>query len=182
MPTSHRGWFDWITVAAIIAGPVLALFARRVLHVLREKKKNKLRTGLYHTLMRTRNNIYSPEHLQALNSIDFVFKDSQKIRNAWKAVLDQASTPFDVHDNGAVVAWNYRLLTLRVDLYQIIGQELGFDHSADYIKRGIYSPRLLTDVDEEWHKVRRGLAQAVDGDSLSVSVVEADAPYGPDRH
>jgi hypothetical protein len=34
----HPSWFDWITVSAIIVGPVMALFAQRALDWFRGKK------------------------------------------------------------------------------------------------------------------------------------------------
>jgi hypothetical protein len=170
MPALRPTWFDWITVAAIIIGPVFALFAQRALDSLRDRKKQ--RTQLYFTLMSTRNQLFSPAHLQALNSIDIVFKKDQRIRNAWKAVLDQASARFDEKDAAALAAWNERLLNLRVDLYQIIGQELGYQNTTDYIMRSIYSPKLVGEVEEEWHRVRRGLVRVLDKGVVPVKIVE----------
>ncbi len=173
MPTLRPTWFDWITVAAIIVGPVLALFAQRVLDLLRERKKE--RKQLFYTLMNTRHQFLSPTHLQALNSIDIVFKNNEKIRNTWKAVLDQASTNFDATDANAVAAWNARLIDRRVDLYQIIGQDLGYQYTTDYIQRGIYSPRFVDEIEQEWHEVRRGLVRVLHENYLPVKIV-ADEP------
>ena len=44
--------FQWITIAAIIVGPVLALFAQRVLDNIRETKKRK--HALFHALLTSR--------------------------------------------------------------------------------------------------------------------------------
>jgi hypothetical protein len=170
MPPFHPTWFDWITVLAIIVGPVLALLAQRVLDSWREDTKR--RRQLYFTLMSTRHQLFSQAHLEALNSIDIVFKKNQRIRNAWKAVLDQASVKFDEKDKAASDAWSERLLNLRVDLYQIIGQELGYQNTTDYIMRSIYSPKLVGDVEEEWHRVRRGLVQVLDKGIIPVQLVE----------
>jgi hypothetical protein len=68
---THPSWFDWITVAAIVLGPVLALFAQRALDWLREKKKR--RATLYMTVMSLRGAWLHTESLRALNSIDTVF-------------------------------------------------------------------------------------------------------------
>ena len=67
---NHPSWFDWITVLAIVVGPILALLAQRALDSLREEKR---RQKLYFTLMSTRAAWLSNEHVQALNSIDIVF-------------------------------------------------------------------------------------------------------------
>ena len=170
MPALRPTWFDWITVAAIIVGPVLALFAQRVLDRFREAEKQRMK--LYYTLMSTRNNLYSPAHLEALNSIDFVFKKDQKIRNAWKAVIDQAWIKVDESDEPAVFAWNERLVDLRVELYRIMGVKMRYTFTPDYIKRGIYSPKLVGQVEEDWHSVRRGLVQVLAKGDIPVRVVE----------
>src|SRR5712692_8029594 len=80
-------WFEWLTVGAIILGPVLALLAQRVLDFIREKKKQ--RVDLFLTLMSTRMAPLAPAHVQALNSIDVVFnrRGDRKIREAWRNVL-----------------------------------------------------------------------------------------------
>ena len=80
MPTSHPTWFDWLTVIALLAGPILALLTQRVLDRLRERDKQ--RKQLYFTLMSTRAQWLSAPHLQALNSIDIVFRNKQNIRAA----------------------------------------------------------------------------------------------------
>lgn len=87
-------WFDWLTVAAIVLGPVLALFAQRVLDRIREKKKQ--RVGLYLALMSTRAQPLVPAHVQALNSIDVVFNRrwrDRAIRNALATVAGSRGDP-----------------------------------------------------------------------------------------
>jgi hypothetical protein len=71
MPPTAPTWFEWLTVAAIVLGPILALFAQRVLDRLREQQKQ--RVNLFMTLMSTRAAFLSPVHVQALNSIVVVF-------------------------------------------------------------------------------------------------------------
>ena len=80
-------WFDWLTVLAIVLGPILALFAQRVLDRLREKRRQRLQ--LYLTLMGTRATYLSPEHVRALNLIDVVFASvvSQKSLDSWRQVF-----------------------------------------------------------------------------------------------
>jgi hypothetical protein len=59
-------WFDWIAVAAIVVGPILALLTQRILDGLREKRRQRI--GLYLTLMGTRAAFLAPEHIRALPS------------------------------------------------------------------------------------------------------------------
>src|ERR1700675_3057784 len=85
-------WFDWLTVAAIVLGPFLALFAQRALDRIREKQNQRLL--LYVTLMATRATFLAPEHVRALNSIDVVFdrKRDGYIKEAWQKVLGHVAT------------------------------------------------------------------------------------------
>lgn len=80
-------WFECITLAAIMLGPVLALFTQRLLDHLRENKERRVQ--LFLTLMRTRATPLAPDHVNALNSIDVVFDGGrdQKVRDAWSKLL-----------------------------------------------------------------------------------------------
>ena len=80
-------WFEWITIAAIVLGPVLALFIRRILDGIREKRERRVQ--LFLTLMRTRATPLAPDHVNALNSIEVVFdgENDRRIREAWHKLL-----------------------------------------------------------------------------------------------
>jgi hypothetical protein len=71
-------WFEWITVAAIVLGPILALLSQRLLDRVREKKDRRVR--LFFTLMSTRATPLAPDHINALNSIDVVFETNATIK------------------------------------------------------------------------------------------------------
>src|SRR5580698_10772304 len=88
----HPSWFDWITVAAIVLGPILALLAQRALDWLREKKNRRVQ--LYFTLMSLRAAPLHPDHVKALNSIDTIFdRDSdERIRERWRTVLQHLNS------------------------------------------------------------------------------------------
>jgi len=62
---------DWITILAIIIGPILAVQAQKVLENSRIKKQRRLH--LFHTLMSTRASRVSNAHVSALNMIDIEF-------------------------------------------------------------------------------------------------------------
>lgn len=165
----HPSWFDWITVAAIVAGPILALASQRALDWLREKKSRRVQ--LYRTLMSYR----TPATwlMRALNSIDVVFdkKGDKPIRDAWAAVIAHATIkiPDDVEGKRR---WNERLFDLRVDLYQLVGDAVGYSHSVDYIKTQMYYPQYHVDAEQEGVQIRKQLAKAITDDGLRVLVVQ----------
>lgn len=89
-------WYEYVTIAAIVLGPILALLAQRALDWLR--KREETQKHLYFTLMSTRVVFQATEHVQALNSIDVVFSadaasgDSGARPDRWRA---QARAPVD---------------------------------------------------------------------------------------
>jgi uncharacterized protein DUF6680 len=161
-PHVHPYWFDWITVLAIVAGPVLALWTQRILDGVREQDKTQKQ--LYFTLMSTRAIWLSNEHVTALNSIDIVFAKDKNIRNLWKECLDHLAT------DESTEGWTEIITNLRVDLYQAIGNKLGYRYTSDYIKRGIYFPKRHTITITNQDKVLAGLAKAVEDGKLKVSM------------
>jgi len=95
---------DWITISAIIIGPILAVQAQKFIEAVRYKKQRRL--NLFHTLMSTRASRVSNEHVGALNMIDIEFygrkifgfrfqtPKEKSITNAWKNYNDQLNAPY----------------------------------------------------------------------------------------
>jgi hypothetical protein len=169
--TQQPSWFDWLTVAAIVVGPILALLAQRALDHLRQKSNQRMH--VYLTLMSTRAAPIAPAHVEALNSIDVVFSKNSddKIRRAWKALLDHVVTE-DENPN----RWNERYTDLRIDLFREIGKAVGYDLTVDYLKRQIYAPKYYSDIENDQIKIRKALVAILDPDGLKVRLVEEAQP------
>jgi hypothetical protein len=162
-------------VAAIVLGPMLALFAQRLLDWLRERRNR--RVDLYLTAMAFRNTWLHQDSVRALNSINTIFdkRSDKRVRDAWAAVVAQANIPRPPDtDQTGQQGWDNRLLDLRVDLYQLLGSVVGYDHTVDYIKHQSYTPQYYVDAELEQIQIRKGLAQAITKDGLKVVVKEAD--------
>jgi hypothetical protein len=168
----HPSWSDWITVGAIVLGPILALFAQRLLDWMREKRS--VRLNLYLTVMSYRAIWIHLDSLKALNSIDAVFdrKKDQPIREAWGAVIAHASTPRPDWntDQEAARRWDSRLLDLRSDLYQLLGKAVGYDHSVDYIKTHMYYPDYHSNNELDWLFIRSQLTKVLTDHGIKVIV------------
>ncbi len=168
----HPSWFDWITVAAIVVGPVLALFAQRLLDWMREKKERRVK--VYLTLMSLRGVWLHPDSVRALNSIDTVFEkvSDKPARDAWARVIAHVCTPLPNIDKfpQEARAWNDRLIDLRVDLYQLLGTAVGYDHTIDYIKTQFYNPQYHIDVELEQMQIRKQFAKAITDNGLKVVI------------
>ena len=168
----HPSWFDWITVAALIVGPVLALSAQRALDWLREKKNSCLQ--LYFTAMAYRATWLHLDSLRALNAIDVVFnkKKHEPIRDAWSKVIAHAYTrrPDWNADQEGARQWDARLTDLRADLYQLLGQAVGYDLSLDYIKTHIYYPEYHVNTEIEWLTIRKQLSKVLTDEGIRIAI------------
>jgi hypothetical protein len=72
-----------------ILGPILAVQAEKWIERIREE--NRERKLVFFTLMRTRNQILSREHVDALNAIPLVFRKKNKqhdeVRRRWDLLM-----------------------------------------------------------------------------------------------
>jgi hypothetical protein len=82
---------DWLTVVALIAGPVLAVWYTVRIERVREKRRAKL--WALQALLSNRHNIFADDRLKALNSIDLIYQDDPDVRTKWQAYLAQLSNP-----------------------------------------------------------------------------------------
>lgn len=77
-----------LTIAAILIGPFLGIFAQNQIDRTRNTQRRKL--DIYKTLMATRAEPLSRAHVEALNRIDVEFTDGSEkaVRDAWTTHLD----------------------------------------------------------------------------------------------
>lgn len=73
---------DYINIAAIVLGPVFAVWLTRFLDDRRER--NNRRMDIFRTLMRTRRTPIYPEHVGALNLIEIEFAKDKEVLKHWK--------------------------------------------------------------------------------------------------
>ena len=74
---------DILMILAVLCSPFLAVFVQRKIDLIREKRSHKL--WIFRTLMATRGNKISLDHVQALNSIELFFDILRKIRRLLKS-------------------------------------------------------------------------------------------------
>ena len=71
----------WVNILAILLSPVVAVLVTLYLQSRREKRNQKL--WIFNTLIGTRHSPIIEENVRALNMIDVVFHDSQRVRELW---------------------------------------------------------------------------------------------------
>ena len=152
----------WLVIAAVILGPILALWAQRYSERRREERARKL--WLFRELMATRSNRLSGRHVEALNHIDLEFVDPKadaKVLAAWKKYLDVLSdTP---KDDAQKAARYEKREECFVDLIWVIGKHLGFSFEQRAIKRDAYSPIAHGELEEDQRLIRKGIVELLAG-------------------
>lgn len=162
--------YEFISVSAILLGPILAIIASQVIENLREKRARKME--IFRTLMRTRRTPVVPEHVGALNLIEIEFAKRAKIIDAWKELLrhfadehtrkpNEVNSPTDPHellderDRKYANRLHNERQSLLAKLLHAIARDLG--HKAEQLEifEGGYSPQGWSNVEEEQRAMRK---------------------------
>jgi len=169
---------NFLTIIAIVSGPIIALQVQRKLDREREATNRKL--WVFKTLMSFRATALSPSFVQALNLIDVEFNgDNNKdkaIRNAWKVLLDHY---YDLNnakdpDSDTLVEKSTQLMA---NLLLAMGRGLGYDFDEVLVKKGSYYPTGLGNVEKEQHAIRRGVLNVLNGKGrIPVGIFEDKFP------
>jgi len=168
-------WMGIVTVFAVIAGPILALYVQSWVNLNRERRDRKI--GTFKTLMATRAARLTPEHVRALNMIDVEFnrknrffhretKEDKEVIRAWNLYRDHLnSPPADPKMQVQWETWNSRVIELFVSLLHKMATCLDYDFDEVLIRKGIYSPEAFEDLERDQHIIRKALVQVLTGQS-----------------
>jgi len=168
---------DWLMIAAVLVGPIIAVQLTRQLDDKREVRKRKLE--VFKTLMATRAYTVSWEHVVALNRIDLEFdgRNTKELAviEAWKAYLDLLGDR-----NLSPEQWGVRRIDLLVELLYNMAQVLNYDFDKIHIKNSSYSPVAHANVEEQQETMRRGLIEVLEGKRpVPMFITNLPAPNAP---
>jgi hypothetical protein len=169
--------YEWLTIAALMLGPLLALQVQRMLDNRREAKNRRL--WVFRTLMMNRATNMNPDYIRALNLIDLTFDSDKesKVREAWKLLLDGFGELGAAKEKEAINRAYENCREFTVSLFQVMGLSLGYKFDKVDIKKATYYPKGLTDVEEEQHALRKKVLELLDGSRrLPVGVFEDKFP------
>jgi hypothetical protein len=159
---------DWITIFAVILGPILAVRAQKIIESLRETKNRRL--SLFKKLMSTRGERLNREHVQALNMIDIEFygrrllgsriqtKNEKSVTNAWKNYNDNLSSKSNYEN---LEMWLKDGDSLFIKLLYEMSQSLGYDYDEVQLKRDCYRPEAHANIENAQLDVLEGLAKVL---------------------
>lgn len=158
----------WLTILAIIAGPLLAFAVQNWRDGRRERRNRKL--DICRKLILTLKVPMNPNHVDALNSIPLEFHSDKKVLDAWRLYvshLNHRSVPGE-----DLTSWGEKKFDLLVDLVYEIGQALEYEHLDKALLRdNTYVPKGYGDVEEEWRQIRAAWLQVLNGQRPLVMTV-----------
>lgn len=182
---------DWMTVAATVAGPILAVQAQK--WVERARASAQRRDWIFGTLMATRQDRVSMEHVRALNMIDLAFygtrvlgkvwrrKGSQAVLDAWHDYHAHLTVPVQNRpaNEGEQRDWNGRCDELFTNLLDRLAAVMSYKFERAALKGGSYSPEAHGTVALQQQAIRHLAIEVLAGNKnlpMEVKAWPAEAP------
>jgi len=161
-----------ITIFAIFYAPVVALKLQRKIEDHNEKKLRKL--GIFKTLLATRANTVSLEHVQALNMIDVEFYGEKNIRESWNIYRDHLNSYPQNSDRATQDRWEEKRADYLTDLLYEMSGFFGYDFDKVILKKGAYSPMAHGMLNLEQAIIRKSFIEFLNGDkAVAVKIMES---------
>lgn len=162
---------EWITIAALLLGPIVAVQISEWLGRRRAQRERQL--YIFRTLLATRMAKVSRDHVGALNMIDVEFfgkkPENKAVLEAWKIYLDHLNTKPEPLEN-----WTSKGTDLFVDLLHSMATFLGYDFDKVHLNRSCYAPIAHGNWETEEQTIRKGLVDLFSKkSSLYVQLTEA---------
>lgn len=158
----------WLTILAIIVGPLLAFEVQRRRDNRREHRNRKL--DIYRTLLLSIKVPMAQRHVDAINSIPLEFYSAEETMKAWRLYTSHLNDHHSIKQNSQ--GWGAKKFDLLVDLAYEVGQNLGYTHiDKATLRDNMYVPQGYTDMEEEWRQIRASWLKVLNGQSPLVMTV-----------
>ena len=151
---------DWLnvcillgTIAAIIVGPISAVRITLRHEVRRELLRRKYDT--FHSLMKTRRFILSPEHVTSLNVIQTEFHDDERVIGAYKKYIENLAGQDLPSDPEKLRRYIENRDDVFMELMAEIGRHLGFKLDKRELAKYSYAPQGWLNVESEQVAIRQ---------------------------
>lgn len=156
----------WLTIAAILVGPLLAFLVQRWRDSVREKRGRQL--DVFRRLVLTLKVSMSPNHVDAINSIPLEFHFNTRVMQAWRLYTSHLNDR-----QKDINRWAEQRFDLSVDLVFEIAQSLGYKHvDKALLKDSLYVPQGYQDTEEQLRQIREGWLKMLNGQlPLRMSIV-----------
>lgn len=169
----------WITIVAIVIGPLSAVAAAE--YISRRRKLYEQKHAVFRALMKTRRTWLSPEHVEALNLIEIEFQGRKSVLEAYSKLFDFFEKGIaerkDEDENSYFSRRAKHHGELLSNLLFSMSKELGYKHDQFEIFRGGYSPEHFGQIEQDQEKVRKLFSGLYDGTKyLPIGVVDFRYP------
>ncbi len=172
---------DWLTIGAVLLGPILAVQAQKWIE--RAQGRRLRKEYLFRALVATRGGArLSPEHVGALNMIDVDFYGSRllgiriqsraekKVIDAWKEYLDCLGE--QITDSAGERTREGAFNNLLFEISQCIG----YSFDKVHLRRQAYAPQGHIDAEWELRSIRKALSEILQGNAaLPIRFAESDS-------
>lgn len=169
-----------LTILAILAGPIVAVWITRRLDDRRLKQTRRM--DVFRTLMRTRRVTLSPDHVGALNLVEIEFQDEKSVIDAWRQYFESlgARWPNDLQEP-EIEHRLKRRSALLTKLLHAMATALDFEIEQLDIFEGGYAPQGWQDDEQAIKEIRYRLLQLLNGNGALpiTSVTQPSARTGP---
>ena len=149
---------DIAIVFATLVAPVLAIWASEWRQQRRQNQERK--EWVFRTLMTTRSARLHPDHIQALNYIEFVFSHNNEIVDGWGLYFEHLKT-----ERGQTVAemkaWENASDNRLTDLLHLMAKDLNISFSKTHIMQPSYYPRGYEFTEAQQHELRALLLEVL---------------------
>jgi len=163
-----------ITIAAIFFSPIIALKIQKKIEKFNEKNQRGL--SIFTTLLATRAEPASLDHVKALNLIDIEFYDEKDIRNSWNIYRDHLNSYPQNADKSTQDRWEEKRIDYMTDLLYEMSKYFGYDFDKVLLKKGAYYPTAHGILNIEQALVRQGLVKLLLGQtSLKVDLINSES-------
>ena len=167
---------DVVMIASTIAGPILAVWASEW----RQEKKalHDRKEWVFRTLWSTRSAKLKPEHVQALNHIDFAFPEIEypAISDAWHLYYAHLNTN-QGNTEDSTSRWNDTAHTLLVSLIHLMASDLKIPFSKSRVNEPSYHPIAFAESELIQRQISVALLDVLQSRTpIAVRPIEAKAP------
>lgn len=167
----------WLTITAIIVGPVLAFTIQHLRDRLREDRNRKRQ--IFQQLLLTLKVPMAPRHVDALNSIPLEFYSVPVVMQSWREYTSHLNNKTMLQNNPR--GWGDRKFELLIALAYEIGKSLHYDHiDKATLRDNVYVPQGYEDMEEQFQQIRATLLQVLRGErpipTTMVGPVQVEQP------
>ena len=144
---------SWLTIAAILIGPLAALLIQKYLENRRARTDRKVR--IFRDLMANRASRLSPAYVQALNGIETEFYGDTKVIEAWRSLVNHLYTPHGA-DDVSQTRWTDRVTELLTDTLYAMAESMDYHFDKVTLQRNVYYPTGWGTIELEQTKTPAG--------------------------